>query len=272
MTQDPQRPDEERDDEHVRALLADLPSGDERPAMPPELVARIEASLHEERRRRRAGATVTPLATHRRRAGSWLLGAAAAVVLVTGTGYVASTTLGGGADSSAGSGAGGSAGDESGPATTRSEDGDLTDGDEGVEDAPSSPMQSLPRPSTSFSASAQSLTRATPFVLTMTERRYTEAMLEEGAARTTSVWTRKHRGAVAYSSSSPMLGPLTTERGARDCLRQIGAGEVHPVQADVGTFDGRAGFLLVAVGDDGTRAWAVAAGCEPIYDTSVPVR
>lgn len=271
MTQDPQRPDEERDDEHVRALVADLPTGDEHPAMPPELVARIEASLHEERRRRRAGATVTPLATHRRRAGSWLLGAAAAAVLVTGTGYVASTTLRGGGDSSADSAAGG-AGAESGSATTRSEDGDVTDGDEGVEDAPSSPMQSLPSPSTPFSASAQSLTRATPFVLTMTERRYTEATLEDGAARTTSAWTRQHRGAVAYSSSSPTLGPLTTERGARDCLRQIGAGEVHPVQADVGTFDGRAGFLLVAVGDDGTRAWAVAAGCEPIYGTSVPVR
>ncbi|WP_191564182.1 hypothetical protein [Janibacter melonis] len=271
MTQDPQRPDEERDDEHVRALLADLPSGTEHPAMPPELVARIEASLHEERRRRRAGATVTPLATHRRRAGSWLLGAAAAVVLVTGTGYVASTTLRGGADSSAGSGAGGSAGDESGPASTRSEDGGLTDGDEGVEDAPSQSAESSTK-AFSGNSGRSPFQSSSPFVLTMTERRYTEATLEEGAARTTSVWTRKHRGAVPLSASSPTLGPLTTERGARDCLRQIGAGEVHPVQADVGTFDGRAGFLLVAVGDDGTRAWAVAAGCEPIYDTSVPVR
>lgn len=237
MTQDPRTPDEDRDDERVRALLADLPGDGEGAAMPPELVARIEASLHEERHRRRTGATVLPLVTRRRRAGPWVLGAAAAAVLVTGTGYLASSTLSGVAGS-----------DSAG--------------------APSAPS---PEALTSQEGSAGER-EGDPFVLTMSERRYTEDTMEAAVRRTTSQWTREERAVSPRASDAPTLGPLTTERGATDCLEQLGAGDVRAVQVDVGTFDGRPGFLLVAEGAEGPRAWAVAAGCEPLYDTSFAAR
>ena len=228
----------ERHDDRVRELLASLPEDRDAPAMPPELVARIEASLAEERRS--AGAPVVPLATRRRRSvGPWILGAAAASALVIAVPVLMDR---GGSDA-----AGSDAGQAAYQAPTESAAESLGD-------------------------DAATTTPRTPFVLTVSDRAYSEDDLGEQAAQALSPQDLERHAVPSLAAESPSLGPLATEQGAADCLAQLGAGTVRPVLVDVGRFDGEPGFLVVAEGEGVTRAWAVAAGCEPIYDepTTLP--
>lgn len=225
---------ERDDDARVRELLANLPADRDAPAMPPELVARIEASLAEERRP--AGAPVVPLATRRRRraVGPWVLGAAAAAALVITVPVLVERS---------------------------GSDADESDAGQAVEHAP---------PESGRDAAEES--RRPPFALTISDRAYTERDLGEQAARALSPQDLVRHAVPSFSAESPSLGPIATEQGAADCLARLGAGEVRPVLVDVGSFDGQRGFLVVAEGEGLTRAWAVAAGCEPIYDepTTLP--
>lgn len=264
----PRSPDP--DDARVSEILASLAPSEQ--AMPPELAARIEASLAQEHARRSPGAPVVPLATRRRRSiGPWILGAAAAAVLAVAVPTVLRDVmpLQGGNDSA------GAPEAVSGSSVT--EDASGGSAADGV--GPGSATSAPPSQTGSATSRGGSMTKgATPFVLTISERRYTEASLAEDARRVTSADSRREQAAGGFQASeSPMHGPLTTEIGARDCLVSLGASPtVRPTQTDVGTFDGDPGFLLVAedgpTGDRVTRAWAVAAGCEPIYDEPVELR
>lgn len=92
------------EDARVRALLADLGSGSaDPPAMPAEVVARLDATLAalaDARTEQAATPTSTSNVVPLRRKGTRRLAAAAAAVIVVGVGGVAVTQLGGGAGSS----------------------------------------------------------------------------------------------------------------------------------------------------------------------------
>ena len=156
---------ERDDDARVRELLAGLPVDRDAPAMPPELVARIEASLAEERRP--AGARVVPLATRRRRAvGPWILGSAAAAALVITVPVVMERS--------------GSAADDS-------------DAGQAVHHAP-------PESGTDAEES-----RRPPFALTISDRAYTERDLGEQAAQALSPQELERHAVPSFSAESPSL-------------------------------------------------------------------
>ena len=236
MTDRPQQGTPE--DGRVRDVLRDL--GDRDGAtMPPELVARIEASLAEERRDREGSHPVVPLETRRRRSRApWLLGAAAAAAVAVALPAMLDGPVGQGAESAA---------------------------DLGSEDA--ARAASVP-PSPQLTDDTASAT-APPFALSVSERAYTQDRLAADAAVALSTEQRQAQAVPSMSAESPGLGPLATEQGASDCLAEIGAPGARPVLVDVGTFDGQHGFLVIAQEDGQTRAWAIAPGCEPIYDAPV---
>ena len=121
------------DDAHIRALLADLGSGPRGESMPPEVAARLDATLARLVAERDAASSTTPdpepetspLVPLRRRRLSRMTAAAAAVV-VLGAGGVAATSLGlldgsGGASSDSASSEAGTSSDRS---TAKSLQGD----------------------------------------------------------------------------------------------------------------------------------------------------
>ncbi len=249
------QPEHPRADD-VRALLAGL--GDPGP-MPPEVVARIEASLAQARRGSvpttgttqeppaagTSAATVADLGARRARRGPgrWVAGLAAAAAVVVGGGGALSLVddLGG---------VGSSGGDAAEQAN-----------------ATSAPAADQGAPADQGEPSALSSQAATPFVVTLSGKDYRRGTVADELEETLRTADPAHSG----TTESPMVGPLATPLGAQDCLRSLGVPGA-PGRVDVGTFDGTPGFaILVPRTEGGWTAWVVAQGCKPVWDEPVAV-
>ena len=163
-------------------------------------------------------------------AGRWVLGIAAAAVVVMGIGGIFAVR-GGDDDASDSAGAG---------QETRSEQ------DDAAGDADSPAGEETPA-----------------FAVTDSGTTYSEGDLGSQAA---SVYENPTRGKKVKDPS--VLGSLGTAAGARDCLTRLGSPELQPVVIDVASFGETAGVLIIAepVPEGTPQAWAVTTGCEEIWD------
>lgn len=165
------------------------------------------------------------------RAGRWVLGIAAAAVVVMGVGGIFAIRGGESSDDSAAGGASTSSAQTSGQADSES--------------APSA--------------------KETPaFVVTDTGTKYTQAGLGSEA----SALYANPGSADEYTDDTESLGSLSTAAGAKDCLSRLGSPDLQPVVIDVGYFDETPGLLIIAepVPEGTPQAWAVTTGCETIWD------
>lgn len=162
-------------------------------------------------------------------AGRWVLGIAAAAVVVMGVGGVFAIR-GGDEDSAADSGAASS--QQSGSAGSRSE-----------------------------SAPANQETPA--FAVTESGKTYTEDGFGDQAGE---LYANPTQGKSVTDDT--ILGSLGTAAGAKDCLTRLGSPELQPVAIDVATFGDTPGLLIIAepVPEGAPKAWALTSGCEEIWD------
>ncbi len=164
------------------------------------------------------------------RAGRWVLGIAAAAVVVMGIGGIFAVR--GGDDG---------AGDSAGTPSQQTESGQEGAADE---DAPAD--------------------EETPaFAMTESGTSYSEGDL---ASQASSLYANPEQGKEVEDTS--VLGSLSTAAGARDCLTRLGSPELQPVVIDVAEFDDTPGVLIIAepVPEGTPQAFAVTTGCEQIWD------
>ena len=234
--------DAEHDPTGIRALLSALP--DPGP-MPPDLVARISASIAQEQAARQGG-SVLPL---RRRTWGWQhLGAAAAAAVVLAVGVPALLTGTGPGDVMA-SLAGSSSADSASSAS--SAEGDTSaHADSGG--APAAPGPTVPRPSTLGDKRVRG--SVGDVALAATGTAYTTAGLATQAA---ALGTTFEASSAAQDAAVPY-----GVAGLRGCLTALGVQDGVTVRGDVATLDG-APAVIALVDRSGTESvYAVAPDCD----------
>ncbi|MGO1166026.1 MAG: hypothetical protein ACTMHL_05350 [Janibacter sp.] len=162
------------------------------------------------------------------RAGRWVLGIAAAAVIVMGVGGIFAIR---GGDGPSDSGAGGSAAQQA---------------DEG----------------SSATTSGSSPSETPAFAVTGTDKKYSRANLSEEAGDLYA-----NPGGAKKLKDASTLDAMGTAAGAKDCLARLGSPELQPVVIDVAYFGETPGVLIIAepVPEGNPRAWAVTTGCEEIW-------
>lgn len=250
----------ERDPTGIRALLSSLP--DPGP-MPADLVARILASLEDERTAPSArvlpftgaspaGAASTLDGSPRfgssrarwvrsagrgpgQRRAQWL-GAAAAVVVVASVGGAAlvndrfgswTATLAGGSGSSVSS-------LDSAAMSAGSSDAGGAGNRAGLEAAPSVTVH-------------------------FSNRAYARPALATDAAQ---LLAAPGQPVTPLAAESPGIGPIGTPIGARDCATTLGIPGTLPLVVDLGTFDGAPAAVLVSGAPGAATAYAVSRSCD----------
>lgn len=244
---------DEKDPTGVSHLLAGLK--ETRP-MPPDLAERIQASLEGEQLARESAAaegeaddeapaesSASPGfwnemdsedATPRRRssrAGRWVLGLAAAAVLVMGVGGIFAIRAG--------------------------------DSPDGAADAPAASQERADGSQQSTTSAARDEGGSVPaFAVTQSDTDYTQDALPSQARE-----IMKDPDSAEQLTDDSMLGSLSTAAGAKDCLGRLGNSELQPVVVDVAEFEGEPGVLLIAepVPEGSPKAWAITTGCEEIW-------
>jgi hypothetical protein len=241
----PGPPEPDEDPTGVRALLSSLP--DPGP-MPPDLVARISASIAAEHAARAAAGgssgehqsghgTVVPL----RRRSLWrTAGIAAAAAAVIGIGGASLLTGTSPSDVSALFGGSGSGADTAANAesSTAREGEALSDSGSGAAPRMTSPVGEV---SVHHSGAA-----------------YTA---DGFAAQASRMLADPGETMAPMAAESPAIGPIGTEHGIRTCLVALGAEPSAVVTADLGTFDGAQAAVLVLTTDTGHTAYAVGRNC-----------
>lgn len=162
--------------------------------------------------------------------GRWVLGIAAAAVIVMGIGGIFAVR--GGDDDSGDSAAAGSASQEQGDSARSEPEGGA------------SPSQ-------------------TPaFAITGSETRYSRADLSTQAGRLYA-----NPEAAKDLKDHSVLDAMGTAAGAKDCLARLGSPELQPVVIDVAYFGDTPGVLIIAepVPEGTPQAWAVTTGCTQIW-------
>ncbi|WP_344136856.1 hypothetical protein [Pedococcus bigeumensis] len=244
-SQGPHRPgarhpdDAEHDPTGIRALLSALP--DPGP-MPPDLVARISASIAQEQSARQGG-TVVPL---RRRTWGWQhLGAAAAAAVVLAVGLPALLTGTGPGDVMAslqGSSSADSASSAEGDTGAQADSGG----------APAAPGPTVPRPTTLGDQRVRG--SVGDVALAATGTAYTTAGLATQAA---ALGTTFEASSAAKDTTVP-----SGEAGLRSCLTALGVQDGLRVRGDVATLDG-VPAVIALVDRGGTESvYAVAPDCD----------
>ncbi|WP_435201461.1 hypothetical protein [Janibacter sp. GS2] len=163
-------------------------------------------------------------------AGRWVLGIAAAAVIVMGIGGIFAVR--GGSDDPSDSAAAGSASQQRG-------DSARSEAEQGA-----SPSE-------------------TPaFAITGSETRYSRADLSAEAGALYA-----DPGAAKELEDPSVLDAMGTAAGAKDCLARLGNPELQPVVIDVAYFGETPGVLIIAepVPEGTPRAWAVTTGCTEIW-------
>lgn len=234
---------DDQDHTGMRRLLAGLK---ESGPMPDDLSKRIRASLAQEQVARGDGEETAfwdemdeggAPRREKRPVGRWVLGLAAAAVVVAGVGGVLA------AQGDDGSSPTGSAAAESG--TPESSGGEASAGTSAGSSADSSTPSQVPA-----------------FVVTDSGHEYTRENLPEKAAELVA-----DPLGVPDLEDLGTVGAMSTAAGVEDCLGRLGHRELQPVVVDVAHFDGTPGLLIIAepVPDGTARAWAVTTGCEEIW-------
>ena len=244
---DPQH-DRQHDPEHdptgIRALLSALP--DPGP-MPPDLVARISASIAQEQSAREGG-TVVPL---RRRSWGWQhLGAAAAAAVVLAVGIPALLTGTSPGDVLASMGGSSSDSAASGASVESNESARADSGGSPV--TPSSSVAPRSQPSSPGDHRvAGSVGRV---AMATTGTAYTSSGLATQAATLVTTFD-------ASSAAKDQHG-ADGEAGLRGCLTALGVPAFLPVRGDVATLDGAP--AVIALVDQGSTqtVYAVAPDCD----------
>lgn len=165
-------------------------------------------------------------------AGRWVLGLAAAAVVVMGVGGI--FAIRGGDGGSSDSVAGGDA----------SQQESSTQDDSAAESAPSA--------------------KQTPaFAVTDSGTTYTRSDIGDQAGE---LYANPTQGEEVEDPS--ILGSMSTAAGAKDCLARLGSSDLQPVVIDVASFGETPGVLIIAepVPEGTPQAWAVTTGCEQIWD------
>ena len=236
----PGRPDDvEHDPTGIRALLSALP--DPGP-MPPDLVARISASIAQEQSAREGG-TVVPL---RRRSWGWQhLGAAAAAAVVLAVGLPALLTGTGPGDVMA-SLKGTSSADSASSAEGNS--GSVADSG-GAPEAPGS--TATPGPAVPDKRVRSSVGDV---ALAATGTAYTTSGLATQAA---TLGTTFQASSAAKDHAVPY-----GEAGLRGCLTALGVPDGLPVRGDVATLDGVPAVIVLVDRGSTESVYAVAPDCD----------
>lgn len=164
-------------------------------------------------------------------AGRWVLGIAAAAVVVMGIGGIFA----------------------------------VRGGDDDASDSAGATQQtsSAQDDSNADSEAAPSDEETPAFAVTDSGQTYTRGDLGSQAA---SLYNNPNQGDEVEDTS--ILGSLSTAAGARDCLTRLGSPELQPVVIDVASFGETSGVLIIAepVPAGTPKAWAVTTGCEEIWD------
>lgn len=163
-------------------------------------------------------------------AGRWVLGIAAAAVLVMGVGGIFA----------------------------------IRGGDEGASDSAGSSAPSQTELSGGEDSEAAPSAEETPaFAVTDSGRTYTQSALGSEAGE---LYANPARADELKDSTA--LGTMSTAAGAKDCLSRLGSPDLQPVVIDVGYFGETPGLLIIAepVPEGTPQAWAVTTGCEKIWD------
>lgn len=163
------------------------------------------------------------------RAGRWVLGIAAAAVVVMGIGGIFAVR--GGDDDAA---------DSAGATSQEAESGQ-----EGAADEAAPADEETPA-----------------FAVTESGTTYSQGNL---ASQASSLYANPEQGKEVKDTS--VLGSLSTAAGARDCLTRLGSPELQPVVIDVADFGDTPGVLIIAepVPEGTPEAFAVTTGCEEIW-------
>ena len=229
--------DAETDPTGIRALLGSLP--DPGP-MPPDLVARIQASIAAEQSSR-ADSTVVPL-ERRRRWGWRQAGAVAAAVAVVGVGVPALLSS---------LGTNGVVASLSGGASSAESDSAAS----GQAPAASAATTSGPGHGLGSRASAA----VGPVTLTASGTAYTASSLPTQAQGARDSATPREQAA------KPAAGPATTSVGLRSCLGGAGVEAWMPVWGDVATYEGRPAVVAMVSDDTGQVVYAVEPTCDATH-------
>lgn len=165
------------------------------------------------------------------RAGRWVLGIAAAAVVVMGIGGIFAVR---GGDDDGASDSAGSTSQEAGS------------GQDGAADEEAPADQETPA-----------------FAVIESGTTYSEGDL---AAQAGSLYANPNEGQEVKDTS--VLGSLSTAAGARDCLTRLGSPELQPVVIDVADFGETPGVLIIGepVPEGTPQAFVVTTGCEQIWD------
>jgi hypothetical protein len=238
----PERPDrlDLDDPTGMRALLSSLP--DPGP-MPPDLVARITASLASEQRNRERDHTVVPLRPgHRRWRRGALIAAAAAVVAVAIPALVTGSSPG-----------------DIAALLTRQNDSGSASSAKSPED--SSGFQAGSGGSGPASTPAPTGGRAASLVaptIYASGTAYTAASLRSQLQRLVDSPGTPVR---PLASESPALGPIATPAGLQPCLTAIGVEPADRVVADLATYDGTPAVVIIVSSDTGQRGFVLGRDC-----------
>lgn len=165
-------------------------------------------------------------------AGRWVLGIAAAAVVVMGVGGI--FAIRGGDEGSS----------DSAARSSTSQQGGSGQDETAAESAPSA--QQTPA-----------------FAVRDSGTTYTRADLGDQAG---DLYANPNQGEEVEDPS--VLGAMSTAAGAKDCLARLGSSDLQPVVIDVASFGETPGVLIIAepVPEGTPQAWAVTTGCEQIWD------
>ena len=232
----------ERDPTGIRAILSSLP--DPGP-MPADLVARITASLEQERAAGNVvpfGAARTPAEETREswshadrrpahRRVQWLAAAAAVAVLAS---------LGG-------------------TALVNDRFGSWTAMFSGSRSAGSTAMAAASTSSAGDAkAAAGGLAPGSAVLVYFSNHRYAASTLGKDAA---GLLLRPGPELAPLAAESPSIGPIGTPLGARDCATSVGVPAELPLRADLGTYDGQPAVVLVSGATGAASAYVVSRSC-----------
>ncbi len=163
-------------------------------------------------------------------AGRWVLGIAAAAVVVMGIGGIFA----------------------------------IRGGDDSADDSAASASQQAGSSGSASEGESAPADQETPaFAVTESGRTYTKDGFGDQASE---VYANPNQGKAVKNDT--LLGSLGTAAGAKDCLTRLGSPELQPVVIDVATFGDTPGVLIIAepVPEGSPEAWAVTTGCEKIWD------
>lgn len=237
----------EHDPTGIRALLSGLP--DPGP-MPPDLVARITASIAQEQSARDGG-SVVPL---RRRSWGWQhLGAAAAAAVVLAVGIPALLT---------GTGPGDVMASLQGTSSADSASGAGAEAGKALSNSGATPTEgsAVPGPAQPSGPSDQRVRGSVAGVaLAATGTAYTRAGLATQAAALGTTFE-------ASSAAKDAVVP-DGEAGLRACLTALGVPDGVQVRGDVATLDGAPAVIALVGGGSSQRVYAVSADCTGEHPT-----